>query len=48
MTTQQRNIVPPEKKTPGYGTINIQTGSQVIISKQIVQVSLQVHNLLNT
>ncbi|TDH26964.1 TonB-dependent receptor [Segetibacter sp. 3557_3] len=47
-TLKQDNIVPPEKKTPGYSIIHLQTGSEIKIAKQVVQLSLQVQNLLNT
>lgn len=48
ITSQQSNIVPPEKKTPGYGIINLQTGKKVRINQQLATISLQVQNLLNT
>jgi iron complex outermembrane receptor protein len=48
LTASQNNIVPPEKKTPGYGVINLQAGSQVNLYGQPVLISLQGQNLLNT
>ncbi|CAM3928858.1 iron complex outermembrane recepter protein [Pedobacter westerhofensis] len=48
ITAAQNNIVPPEKKTPGYQIINLQAGSKVRIHKQAVMISLQAQNLLNT
>jgi iron complex outermembrane receptor protein len=48
LTLPQGNIVPPEKKTPGYTVMNLQMGTQVVISRQPIQVSLQAQNLLNT
>ena len=48
ITSPQNNIVPPEKKTPGYQLINIQAGTKIKFSNQMVTVSLQAQNLLNT
>jgi len=47
-TAAQNNIVPPEKKTPGYGLVNLQAGAKIHLGKQAVMVSLQAQNLLNT
>ncbi|WP_316752745.1 TonB-dependent receptor [Pedobacter gandavensis] len=48
LTAKQDNIVPPEKKTPGYGLINLQFGTEVFLNKQSVLISLQAQNLMNT
>ncbi|WP_240773388.1 TonB-dependent receptor [Pontibacter sp. SGAir0037] len=48
LTSRQDNIVPPEKKTPGYQVVNIQLGTTVHLHKQPLQLSLQARNLLNT
>jgi iron complex outermembrane receptor protein len=48
LTASQNNIVPPEKKTPGYGVINLQAGSQILLQGHPVLISLQGQNLLNT
>ena len=48
LTAAQNNIVPPEKKTPGYGTINLQAGTKIRIDQQPLMISLQAQNLLNT
>jgi iron complex outermembrane receptor protein len=48
MTAEQNNIVPPEKKTPGYMVINVQAGTKVQLYKQPVTISLQAQNLFNT
>jgi len=48
ITAAQNNIVPPEKKTPGYRVINLQAGTKMRLYKQPVMVSLQAQNLLNT
>ncbi|TKC08622.1 TonB-dependent receptor [Pedobacter frigoris] len=48
LTTRQDNIVPPEKKTPGYGLINLQAGTKLNISGQQLALSFQVQNLLDT
>jgi iron complex outermembrane receptor protein len=47
-TAAQNNIVPPEKKTPGYGIINLQAGMKVNFNRHPVMISLQAQNLLNT
>lgn len=47
MTAAQNKIVPPEKKTPGYQTLNVQAGTKLNLYGQEVQLSLQAQNLLN-
>jgi iron complex outermembrane receptor protein len=47
LTASQQNIVPPEKKTPGYQIVNIQVGTNLSINKQVFELSLQAQNLLN-
>lgn len=47
ITARQHNIVPPEKKTPGYQVINVQTGATVYVSDHPMTISLQVQNLLD-
>ncbi|MFN0256564.1 TonB-dependent receptor [Pedobacter ureilyticus] len=47
LTAAQNNIVPPEKKTPGYQIINLQMGSSFKFNKQNIDLSLQVQNLLD-
>ncbi len=48
LTGRQHNIVPPEKKTPGYQVVNVQIGTKVHLHKQPLLLSLQAQNLLNT
>lgn len=48
LTARQDNIVPPEKKTAGYGIINIQAGTKIKLGTQPVMFSLQAQNLMNT
>jgi iron complex outermembrane receptor protein len=48
LTAAQNNIVPPEKKTPGYSVVNLQAGSKILVGKQPIMISLQAQNLLNT
>lgn len=48
ITAAQNNTVPPEKKTPGYGLINVQAGTKVNLYHQPIMISLQAQNLLNT
>ncbi|UYQ91192.1 TonB-dependent receptor [Chitinophaga horti] len=47
-TGAQNNIVPPERKTPGYRLLNIQAGTSVMTAKQAIAFSLQVQNVFNT
>jgi iron complex outermembrane receptor protein len=47
-TLTQHNIVPPEKKTPGYHLLNLQAGCKVLLYQQPLMLSFQVQNLLNT
>ena len=47
LTAAQNKIVPPEKKTPGYQTLNVQAGTKLSLYGQEVQLSLQAQNLLN-
>jgi len=47
LTAPQSSIVPPEKKTPGYGLINMSAGSKIKYGKNVIQISLQAQNLLN-
>ncbi|MGN7205220.1 TonB-dependent receptor [Pedobacter sp. SAFR-022] len=47
MTAAQNKIVPPEKKSPGYQTLNVQAGTKLRLYGQEVQLSLQAQNLLN-
>jgi len=48
ITAAQDNIVPPEKKTPGYQIINVQAGTDLHLYGQPLTISLQAQNLLNT
>lgn len=43
----QNNIVPPEKKTPGYSVLGIAAGSRIKTGKDNIYISLQVKNVLN-
>jgi iron complex outermembrane receptor protein len=47
LTAPQNNIVPPEKKTPGYQVVNVQLGTTVSVNNQRFEFNLQVQNLLN-
>lgn len=47
LVAAQNNIVPPEKKTPGYGLINLIAGTEIKAGKHSFQLNAQVHNLLN-
>lgn len=48
LTAAQNNIVPPEKKTPGYQVINLQIGGSLQMNKHNIDLSLQVQNLMDT
>lgn len=47
MVSAQNNIVPPEKKTPGYHLLNIGAGSTLKAGKQSLEINLRITNLLN-
>lgn len=48
ITAPQNNIVPPEEKTNDYQIINIGFGGNIMMRNQIIRISMQVQNLLNT
>lgn len=48
LSAPQNLIVPPEEPTDGFQIINLGLGSEVRLRQQIVNISLQVQNLLNT
>ncbi|MCX2476161.1 TonB-dependent receptor, partial [Pedobacter sp. MC2016-05] len=48
ITSKQENIVPPEKKTPGYQLMNIQIGTKISLFENPIQVSIQAQNLFDT
>lgn len=48
ITAAQNNIVPPEKKTPGYQVVNLQVGTRISLNQQPLMISLQAQNLFNT
>lgn len=48
ITSRQENIVPPEKKTPGYQLVNIQIGTKISLFENPIQVSIQAQNLFDT
>jgi iron complex outermembrane receptor protein len=48
ITASQNNIVPPEVITEGYQLFNFNFGGDIVIKDQIVNISMQVRNLLNT
>ena len=47
LVAAQNNIVPPEKKTPGYHLLNLALGTELDWNNRPVSFSLQVQNLLN-
>lgn len=48
ITANQNNIVPPEKKTPGFSVLNVQAGTRLKLYNQPLILSIQAQNLLNT
>ncbi len=48
LVAAQFNIVPPEKKTPGYGLLNLQAGSTFPFGQRSIMLSIQAQNLLDT
>lgn len=47
LVAPQNYIVPPEEKTPGYYLVNLALGGSIKLLKTEVDISFQVHNLLN-
>jgi iron complex outermembrane recepter protein len=48
VVADQNNIVPPEKKTAGYGLFNIKVRSDVQIGSQRLEWDVQLNNVFNT
>ncbi|GAA0552826.1 iron complex outermembrane receptor protein [Chitinophaga japonensis] len=48
LTAKQDNIVPPERKTPGYRVLNFSAGSRVRLKRHDLTIHLLVQNVLNT
>src|SRR5690606_2501862 len=48
LVAPQNEIVPPEKKTPGYELVNVQVGHPLMIYGKPIQINLQVQNLFDT
>lgn len=48
LVVPQNDIVPPEKPTPGYHTVNLSVGHHFHLRQGELHVSLQANNLLNT
>jgi iron complex outermembrane receptor protein len=48
LVATQNNIVPPEKKTSGYGLINLIAGTEIKTGELSFQLNVQAHNMLNT
>lgn len=48
LSAPQNRIVPPERKTAGYGVFDLQAGGDITIGKQEFQLSLQMQNVFNT
>lgn len=48
ITAPQNNIIPPEETTDGFQIFNLGFGGDIILKNQIVTISMQVQNLLNT
>jgi len=48
LVAPQNEIVPPEKKTPGYKLVNVQAGHSLMVYGRPIQLNLQVQNLFNT
>lgn len=47
LTAAQNNIVPPEKKTPGWTTLGFSMGSSIKAGATPVHITIRVQNLLN-
>jgi len=44
----QRDIVPPEKPTPGWWTLNLSAGQHFVLSSCTLNLTLKAENILNT
>jgi iron complex outermembrane receptor protein len=47
LTAQQENIVPPEKKTPGYQVLHLGYNTDIVIGNLLVTLNFQVRNTFN-
>ena len=47
VTGRQNNIVPPEKQTPGYYTLNLTAGKNFNLGNKKLRINLNAENLLN-
>ena len=47
VTGRQNNIVPPEKQTPGYYTLNLNAGKNFNLGNKKLRINLNAENLLN-
>jgi iron complex outermembrane receptor protein len=48
LTGKQHNIVPPEKKTPGYRVMNFSSGTKIRLKQHDLTINLLIQNVLNT
>lgn len=48
LSASQNRIVPPERPTPAYQVFNFSAGGSLKVGQQLMNVSLQVQNVLNT
>lgn len=48
VTATQNNIVPPERKTPGFQIFNLRAGSTFSLNDVPIAINLQVQNILDT
>jgi len=48
MVASQNNIVPPEKKTPGYVIFGLNAGTIISLKKHELNMNLRIDNVLNT
>lgn len=44
----QHEIVPPEKKTPGYQVVNLSAGTTLKAGNQVIMLNIRLSNLFNT
>ncbi|MHC1777171.1 MAG: TonB-dependent receptor [Lentimicrobium sp.] len=48
LVAAQNEIVPPEKKTPGYQVVNLVAGTTLKAGNQFIMLNIRLSNLLNT
>jgi iron complex outermembrane recepter protein len=48
LVAAQNEIVPPEKKTPGYQVVNLSAGTTLMAGNQLIMLNIRLSNLFNS